>query len=64
MLCEIFEVSKQTLNDNIESLVNDGEISMDKNVRTEKIPASEGKLYETTIERRGHATANTKKTFV
>lgn len=49
MLCEIFEVSKQTLNDNIESLVNDGEISCPKFRTTEKVPASDGKLYKTTL---------------
>lgn len=49
MLCEIFNVAKQTLNDNIESLVNDGEISCPNFRTTEKVPASDGKRYETII---------------
>lgn len=49
MLCEIFEIARKTLEDNIQSLSDDGEFSMAKFRHTEKVPASDGKLYDTTI---------------
>ena len=49
MLCEIFDVARKTLEDNIQSLSDDGEFSMAEFRHTEKVPASDGKLYETTI---------------
>ena len=49
MLCVIYGVARKTLEDNIQSLSDDGEFSMADFRRTEKVPASDGKLYETTI---------------
>lgn len=49
MLCTIYEVADQTIRDNIEGLIEDGEISIPKFRDTVKVPASDGKFYETTI---------------
>lgn len=49
MLCVIYDVARKTLEDNIQSLSDDGEFSTADFRRTEKVPASDGKFYETTI---------------
>lgn len=49
MLCVIYGVARKTLEDNIQSLLEDGELSMADFRRTEKVPASDGKFYETAI---------------
>lgn len=49
MLCVIYDVARKTLEDNIKSLSDDGEFSTADFRRTEKVPASDGKFYETTI---------------
>ena len=49
MFVDIYGELRRTIERNIESLLTDEEISMDKNVRTEKIPAMDGKLYQTTM---------------
>lgn len=49
MFVDIFCELRRTIERNIESLLTDEEISMDKNVRTEKIPAMDGKSYQTTM---------------
>lgn len=48
MLCEIFEVAKQTLIDNLESLVKDGEIAEYGKTYC-AIPGGNQRLYETAI---------------
>ena len=48
MLCEIFEVAKQTLIDNLESLVKDGEIAEYEKTYC-AIPGGNQRLYETAI---------------
>lgn len=49
MLCVIYGVARKTLEDNIQSLSEDGEFSTAEIRRTEKVPASDGKFYETSI---------------
>lgn len=49
MLCVIYGVARKTLEDNIQSLSDDGEFSTADFRRTEKVPASDGKFYETSI---------------
>lgn len=49
MMCVIYDVARKTLEDNIQSLSDDGEFSTADFRRTEKVPASDGKFYETTI---------------
>lgn len=49
MFVDTFDEQRRTIERNIESLLNDDEISMDKNVHTEKITASDGKCYQTAI---------------
>ena len=49
MLCGIFDVPRQTLEDNIKSLVDEGEISTTKFRCTQKVQAADGKFYNTTI---------------
>ena len=49
MLCVIYGVARKTLEDNIQSLSDDGEFSTADFRRTEKVPASDGKFYETAI---------------
>lgn len=49
MLCEIFDESDKTIRNNIENLTKDGELSIEKNYNTQRMPASDGKMYNTTI---------------
>ena len=49
MLCVIYGVARKTLEDNIQSLSDDGEFSTADFRRTEKVPASDGKFYETAL---------------
>lgn len=48
MLCEIFEVAKQTLTDNLESLVKDGEVAEYEKTYC-AIPGGNQRFYETAI---------------
>lgn len=48
MLCEAFDVAKQTLLDNIESLIKDGELHSTE-FRTVQIPGGNNRVYDTSV---------------
>lgn len=48
MLCEAFNVAKQTLLDNIESLIKDGELHSTE-FRTVQIPGGNNRVYDTSV---------------
>ena len=49
MLTEIFDENRKTIENNVKSLCDDGEFSSVKCYHTEKVPASDGKFYSTSL---------------